>query len=77
MCLEKGPFTQHITFLPEFDPDECPPDCSRPCENVCPADAISSSSESGFSKVLICLFIIFYVIVPLLVFFSIMCNIHK
>ncbi|XP_072954484.1 uncharacterized protein [Typha angustifolia] len=25
----------------EFDPEDCPPDCSRPCETVCPADAIS------------------------------------
>nr|GMD89281.1 ABC transporter ABCE, Iron-sulfur binding protein LdpA [Ipomoea batatas] len=25
----------------EFDPDDCPVDCSRPCENVCPANAIS------------------------------------
>ncbi|KAF8727108.1 hypothetical protein HU200_019614 [Digitaria exilis] len=25
----------------EFDPEECPPDCSKPCEKVCPADAIS------------------------------------
>ncbi|AQK95805.1 4Fe-4S binding domain containing protein expressed [Zea mays] len=25
----------------EFDPDDCPLDCSKPCEKVCPADAIS------------------------------------
>ncbi|CAJ1963180.1 unnamed protein product [Sphenostylis stenocarpa] len=25
----------------EFDPEDCPADCSRPCENVCPANAIS------------------------------------
>ncbi|XP_042503611.1 uncharacterized protein LOC122080818 isoform X2 [Macadamia integrifolia] len=25
----------------EFDPEDCPPDCSRPCEMVCPANAIS------------------------------------
>ncbi|XP_043694375.1 uncharacterized protein LOC122645094 [Telopea speciosissima] len=25
----------------EFDPDDCPSDCSRPCEMVCPANAIS------------------------------------
>ncbi|XP_004295079.1 PREDICTED: uncharacterized protein LOC101307188 [Fragaria vesca subsp. vesca] len=31
----------------EFDPEECPLDCSRPCERVCPADAISF--ESGWS----------------------------
>ncbi|KAL8205054.1 hypothetical protein R6Q57_010677 [Mikania cordata] len=24
----------------EFDPDDCPMDCSRPCENTCPANAI-------------------------------------
>ncbi|XP_039126884.1 uncharacterized protein LOC120263025 isoform X2 [Dioscorea cayenensis subsp. rotundata] len=24
----------------EFDPEDCPPDCSRPCEMVCPANAI-------------------------------------
>ncbi|XP_042055203.1 uncharacterized protein LOC121799793 [Salvia splendens] len=35
----------------EFDPDDCPPDCSRPCENVCPADAIfSNSGKAGPSK---------------------------
>uniref|UniRef100_A0ACD5TKU4 Uncharacterized protein n=1 Tax=Avena sativa TaxID=4498 RepID=A0ACD5TKU4_AVESA len=25
----------------EFDPEECPPNCSKPCEKICPADAIS------------------------------------
>ncbi|KAL6607800.1 hypothetical protein ACP70R_040863 [Stipagrostis hirtigluma subsp. patula] len=25
----------------EFDPEDCPPYCSKPCEKVCPADAIS------------------------------------
>ncbi|KAJ3672100.1 hypothetical protein LUZ60_006821 [Juncus effusus] len=25
----------------EFDPNECPIDCTRPCETICPADAIS------------------------------------
>ncbi|CAA0829400.1 Unknown protein [Striga hermonthica] len=34
----------------EFDPDDCPLDCSRPCENVCPADAISFSGKVGVSK---------------------------
>ncbi|XP_011100763.1 uncharacterized protein LOC105178888 isoform X2 [Sesamum indicum] len=34
----------------EFDPDDCPTDCSRPCENVCPADAISHSGKAGVSK---------------------------
>jgi Fe-S-cluster-containing hydrogenase component 2 len=24
----------------EFDPSQCPADCSRPCERICPADAI-------------------------------------
>ncbi len=24
----------------EFDPTQCPTDCSRPCEQICPADAI-------------------------------------
>ena len=26
-----------------FDPGLCPPDCSRPCERVCPADAIRAA----------------------------------
>jgi Fe-S-cluster-containing hydrogenase component 2 len=26
----------------EFDPTQCPADCSRPCERICPADAIDS-----------------------------------
>ncbi|WCJ17908.1 hypothetical protein M5689_000293 [Euphorbia peplus] len=30
----------------EFDPEDCPLDCSRPCENVCPANAISFQKES-------------------------------
>ncbi|EYU29661.1 hypothetical protein ABFS82_07G005800 [Erythranthe guttata] len=34
----------------EFDPDDCPIDCSRPCENVCPADAISYLGKDGLSK---------------------------
>ncbi|WP_295616244.1 circadian clock protein LdpA [Chamaesiphon sp. GL140_3_metabinner_50] len=25
----------------EFDPTRCPADCSRPCERICPADAIA------------------------------------
>ncbi|KAK7303680.1 hypothetical protein RJT34_14593 [Clitoria ternatea] len=35
----------------EFDPEDCPADCSRPCENVCPANAISfqGKSTSGIS----------------------------
>ncbi|KAJ0980583.1 hypothetical protein J5N97_008838 [Dioscorea zingiberensis] len=31
----------------EFDPEDCPPDCSRPCEMVCPANAILSKRTSG------------------------------
>nr|GMD84696.1 uncharacterized protein LOC109170232 [Ipomoea batatas] len=34
----------------EFDPDDCPVDCSRPCENVCPANAISLDGEPGQQK---------------------------
>ncbi|KAJ0980578.1 hypothetical protein J5N97_008833 [Dioscorea zingiberensis] len=30
----------------EFDPEDCPPDCSRPCEMVCPANAILSKRTS-------------------------------
>ncbi|XP_058076884.1 uncharacterized protein LOC131225376 isoform X2 [Magnolia sinica] len=30
----------------EFDPEDCPPDCLRPCEMVCPANAISLESIS-------------------------------
>ncbi|XP_077218656.1 uncharacterized protein LOC143852820 isoform X2 [Tasmannia lanceolata] len=36
----------------EFDPEDCPLDCSRPCEKVCPANAIlieRGSMEEGFS----------------------------
>lgn len=31
----------------QFDPDDCPLDCSRPCENVCPANAISLNDTLG------------------------------
>jgi Fe-S-cluster-containing hydrogenase component 2 len=34
----------------EFDPALCPPDCLRPCESICPAQAIAFSSN-GFSGV--------------------------
>ena len=34
-----------IVLLPEFDPENCPLDCSRPCEIVCPANAISLREE--------------------------------
>jgi Fe-S-cluster-containing hydrogenase component 2 len=28
-----------------FDPEQCPPDCSRPCEAICPAQAIVFESS--------------------------------
>ncbi|CAL1413061.1 unnamed protein product [Linum trigynum] len=31
----------------EFDPEDCPMDCSRPCELVCPANAIKLDDHSG------------------------------
>ncbi|EPS60720.1 hypothetical protein M569_14083, partial [Genlisea aurea] len=34
----------------EFDPNDCPEDCSRPCESVCPANAIYFG-KAGFSEV--------------------------
>ncbi|XP_050219403.1 uncharacterized protein LOC126669868 isoform X2 [Mercurialis annua] len=34
----------------EFDPEDCPSDCSRPCENVCPADAISLEEVKSTAK---------------------------
>lgn len=30
-----------LQLFTEFDPEDCPADCSRPCEVVCPANAIS------------------------------------
>jgi len=37
----------------EFNPAHCPPDCPRPCEAVCPAQAIAfNASEGGFSGVI-------------------------
>jgi len=37
----------------EFNPVHCPPDCPRPCEAVCPAQAIAfNASEGGFSGVI-------------------------
>lgn len=30
-----------------FDPQQCPPDCSRPCEAICPAAAIAFDQPSG------------------------------
>ncbi|XP_047308138.1 uncharacterized protein LOC124911674 isoform X2 [Impatiens glandulifera] len=34
----------------EFNPDECPVNCSRPCEIVCPANAISLQTSSTVFK---------------------------
>ncbi|KAG8370522.1 hypothetical protein BUALT_Bualt14G0125600 [Buddleja alternifolia] len=34
----------------EFNPIDCPVDCSRPCENICPANAISYSGKDDLSK---------------------------
>ncbi|KAJ8767439.1 hypothetical protein K2173_017483 [Erythroxylum novogranatense] len=31
----------------EFDPEDCPLDCTRPCEVVCPANAISLKEEKS------------------------------
>ncbi|KAK4257911.1 hypothetical protein QN277_007439 [Acacia crassicarpa] len=31
----------------EFDPEDCPADCSRPCVNVCPANAISFQENTA------------------------------
>lgn len=37
----------------EFNPNECPADCPRPCETVCPAEAIAFSQQGGgFSGVI-------------------------
>nr|WP_242028273.1 LdpA C-terminal domain-containing domain [Pseudanabaena sp. FACHB-2040] len=35
-----------------FDPARCPTDCSRPCERVCPAQAIVFSQHEGQSGVI-------------------------
>lgn len=35
----------------EFDPLICPADCPRPCETICPAQAIVFKREDGFSGV--------------------------
>ncbi|KAL3627736.1 hypothetical protein CASFOL_029099 [Castilleja foliolosa] len=34
----------------EFDPDDRPKDCTRPCENICPADAIPYLGKADVSK---------------------------
>ncbi|WP_204139729.1 circadian clock protein LdpA [Halomicronema sp. CCY15110] len=31
----------------EFDPTRCPPDCSRPCEAICPAAAIAFTADTA------------------------------
>ena len=33
-----------------FDPERCPPDCDRPCENICPAKAIGTSGGVNTNK---------------------------
>lgn len=40
-----------VLFLTEFDPEDCPLDCSRPCEIVCPANAISLEEEKSTAEV--------------------------
>ncbi|KAL2459713.1 uncharacterized protein Fot_54457 [Forsythia ovata] len=34
----------------EFDPNDCPLDCSRPCENICPANAILNLGAANGAK---------------------------
>ncbi|CAA3020777.1 Hypothetical predicted protein [Olea europaea subsp. europaea] len=34
----------------EFDPNDCPLDCSRPCENICPAHAILNLGAASGDK---------------------------
>jgi Fe-S-cluster-containing hydrogenase component 2 len=37
----------------EFNPTLCPADCPRPCEKICPAEAITfSEASNGFSGVI-------------------------
>ncbi len=37
----------------EFNPALCPADCARPCQKICPADAIAfSDDQTGFSGVI-------------------------
>lgn len=36
----------------EFDPGACPDQCPRPCEAICPAQAIAFDFSSGFSGVI-------------------------
>ncbi|GMN55163.1 hypothetical protein TIFTF001_024287 [Ficus carica] len=35
----------------EFDPEDCPADCSRPCQTVCPANAISLQDRNSTSQI--------------------------
>jgi Fe-S-cluster-containing hydrogenase component 2 len=35
-----------------FDPATCPADCSRPCEQICPAQAIAFDHQNSFSGVI-------------------------
>ena len=51
--LNKKPVTA-LYYITEFDPDDCPLDCSRPCEIVCPANAILGESTPSGLKVLFC-----------------------
>ncbi|XP_057430952.1 uncharacterized protein LOC130723831 isoform X3 [Lotus japonicus] len=37
----------------EFDPEDCPADCSRPCENVCPANAISFQRKPNVGNMML------------------------
>jgi len=39
-----------VLFLTEFDPEECPLDCSRPCETICPASAISLQQHQSTTE---------------------------
>ena len=40
-----------LATLIEFDPEDCPLDCSRPCEIVCPASAISLNEGNSTLEV--------------------------
>ncbi|OAY69811.1 hypothetical protein ACMD2_04729 [Ananas comosus] len=39
-----------VSQVAKFDPEDCPGDCLRPCEKVCPADAILLESSSKGNK---------------------------
>lgn len=36
----------------EFDPTQCPADCSRPCQRICPANAIVFDTPSSFEPLI-------------------------